>query len=73
MLLRPRMKALEEKGYIKKIGQRETKAGFKAVLYETTSKAYFALLISSLDLDDLIRELDEVSTLTILGEIVTRK
>jgi DNA-binding PadR family transcriptional regulator len=67
-----RVKALEKEGYVRKIGTKNTKAGFKASLYEATSKALFALLINSLDLDDLILELDEISTITILSTIVTR-
>ncbi len=67
-----RVKALEETNYVRKAGLRNTKAGFKANLYEATARACFALLLSSLDLDDLIQELDEISTLTILGVIVAR-
>jgi hypothetical protein len=67
-----RVRALEYKGYLRKIGERETKAGGKALLYETTSRAHFALLVSSLCLDVLIDELDEITTLTIVSLIVSR-
>ena len=67
-----RVRALEETGYIRKIGVKETKAGFKANLYEATVRAYFAILVSSLDLDDLIGELDEIAMLTIVSTIVAR-
>jgi hypothetical protein len=67
-----RVRALEETSYVRKIGLRETKAGFKANLYEVTARAYFAILVSSLDLDALIKELDEISMLTILSAIVAR-
>jgi DNA-binding Lrp family transcriptional regulator len=67
-----RVKALEKDGYLRKIGLKNTRAGFKAALYEVTSRALFVLLISPIDLDDLILELDEISTLTILSTIVMR-
>lgn len=67
-----RVRDLESKGYLRKIGEKETKAGGKAALYEATSKAYLALLMNSLLLDDLMDELDEIATLTIVGLIATR-
>ncbi len=67
-----RVRALEETRYVRKAGVRNTKAGFKANLYEATARAYFALLLSSLDLDELIQELDEISTLTILSVVAAR-
>ena len=67
-----RVRALEETGYIRKIGVKETKAGFKANLYEATARAYFVIIVSSLDLDDLIGELDEIAMLTIVSTIVAR-
>jgi len=68
-----RVKALEEKGYLRKIGSKETKAGFKAALYEATSRTYLALLISTIDLDKLILELDEMTTFTIMSSIAARQ
>lgn len=68
-----RVRVLEQDGYLRKNGIKETKAGFNAVLYEATSRAYFALILSSLNLDDLILELGENATMTILSEIATRK
>jgi hypothetical protein len=68
-----RVKALEETGYVRNNGLRTTKAGFKANLYESTARAYFAFVVSSLDIDDLIHELDEISMLTLLGVIVARQ
>lgn len=67
-----RVKDLEIKGYIKSIGEKQTKAGGKAVLYEATAKAIFALLVGSLSLDDLIAELDELSLLTIVSIVAAR-
>jgi hypothetical protein len=67
-----RVRALENKGFVRKIGERETKAGGKAILYEATARAFFALLLNSLCLDKLIEELDEITTLTIGSLIAAR-
>ncbi len=67
-----RVRSLETAGYLRKTGERETKVGGKTSVYETTAKALFALLLNSLCLDDLINELDEISTLTIISLAVSR-
>ena len=67
-----RLRALEKQGYIRKMGVRVIKVGFKAALYEATARAYFALLISSLNFDALIHELNEIAMLTIISEIMVR-
>ena len=68
-----RVKALETGGYLRKIGEKETKAGSKANLYEATSKSIVALLIDSRCLDDLIEELDELTAFTIASLIAARQ
>ncbi len=67
-----RVRILEEKGYLGEASKKQTKTGGVAILYEATSKAIFALLLDSLDMDVLIQELDEIGTLTILATIVSR-
>ena len=64
-----RVRALQESGYVKKTGVKKTKAGFKASVYELTAKAYLAMLLDSINLEDLLVHVDEVTTLTILGAI----
>ena len=66
-----RVRALESKGYLRRVGERENKAGGTSILYEATAKASFVLLMDSLCLDQLINELDEVATLTITSVIAT--
>lgn len=68
-----RIKALEETGYIKKAGTRETKAGFEAVIYELTARAYLALLLIEITLDDLLTKVDENTALAILAIIAQVK
>jgi hypothetical protein len=59
-----RIKALTNTSYLRKAGEKETKAGAKATLFEITAKALFALVLDSLSLDDLINDLDEITATT---------
>jgi hypothetical protein len=67
-----RVRSLETGGYLRKIGEKETKAGSRANLYEATPKAIVSLQIDSLYLDDLIEELDELTAITIASLIAAR-
>ena len=42
-----RIRKLREQGYLKKVGETRTKAGFEASLYGLTAKAYLALLLKN--------------------------
>ena len=64
-----RVRSLEESGYIKKMGVKKTKAGFEAIIYELTARAYLAILLNSINLDELVTRADEATALTILGTI----
>ena len=63
-----RVRALEEKGYLEKIGTRRTKAGFEASLYRLTPRAYLAIALDQIDLDSFL-EADEATVLTALGAL----
>ena len=65
-----RVRALEKSGYIKKIGAKKTKAGFEATIYELTVTAYLAILLNSINLDELVTRVDEVTASAILGDIL---
>jgi len=65
-----RVRALEESGYINKTGKKKTKAGFKASIYELTARAYLAILLNSINLDELIMRVDEASASAILSDIM---
>lgn len=65
-----RVRALEESGYIKKIGIKKTRAGFKASIYELTARAYLAMLLTFINLDDLLMTVDEVTALEILAAMI---
>jgi DNA-binding PadR family transcriptional regulator len=64
-----RVKSLEKSGYIKKIGVKRTKAGFKASIYELNSRAYLAILLDSIKLEDLLTRVDEATASAILATI----
>jgi len=51
-----RVRALEEHGYVEKSGERETKTGFVAKLYQLTARVYLAALLNRTDLDDFIEK-----------------
>jgi len=64
-----RVRSLEESRYIMKTGTKQTKAGFKASTYELSVIAYLALLLSSINIDNLLMYVDEATALTLLGAI----
>jgi len=51
-----RVRALEEHGYIEKIGERKTKTGFVAKLYQLTARAYLAMLLDRTNLHDFLEK-----------------
>jgi len=60
-----RVRVLEKSGYIKK-----TKAGFKASIYELTTKAYLAILLNSINLNKLVTRTDEATASAILAAVM---
>jgi len=65
-----RVKALEQSGYIEKIGTKKTKAGFETVMYEVTARAYLAILWESISLESVITRLDEATAREIIAAIM---
>lgn len=64
-----RVKALEEKQYLKKAGIRKAKAGFKSNLYELMARAYLAMLLNSLDLEEIVSQTNEATVLGVLAAL----
>lgn len=64
-----RVRALEEIGYIEKSGERKTKIGFVAILYQLTGRAYLATLLNKINLDDFIGKAHESSIWSALGAL----
>jgi len=65
-----RVRNLEEEGYLKKAGVRETKAGFEAETYEITFRANLAILLDYVNLDDLCMKVDETMAQTLLAAML---
>ena len=64
-----RIKALEEKGYLKSVGSRDTKQGGKATLYTLSAKMKLATKLYSENIDDLFDRLTEESASAIFDII----
>jgi len=64
-----RVRALEEQGSVEKIGERKTKTGFKAALYQLTVRAYLAILLDKINLDDFIEKAPEARIVSALGAL----
>jgi hypothetical protein len=62
-----RVRILEESGYLEKVGTTKTQAGFQAALYQITARAYLALLLNQINLDDFIATADEATVIAALG------
>ena len=65
-----RVRFLEGSGCINKIGVKKTRAGFEASIYELTATAYLAMLLSALNLDELLVRAGEATAQTILATIL---
>ena len=68
-----RIRKLREQGYLKKVGETLTKAGFQASLYELTAKAYLALLLKNLNFETLLERINEKITLVLIAELMRMK
>jgi len=68
-----RIKALEEKGYVGKVGHRRTKTGFTTYLYCLSSRAYLAMLLNILDLNKFLENVPEEDILTALSIFASNK
>ena len=66
-----RVRLLKESGYINKIGVKKTKAGSEASIYELTARAYLAMLLNFINLDDLLMKVDEATASEILAAIMS--
>jgi hypothetical protein len=54
-----RVRALQKLGYVKEVNIKSTKAGFEANEYEVTTRAYLALLLDSINLEEVLNRTDE--------------
>ncbi len=61
-----RVRALQRLEYVKEVNIKSTKAGFEATEYELTTRTYLALLLDSVDIEDLLNRMDEGAACEIL-------
>jgi len=65
-----RVRILEEYSYIEKVRTRKTQAGFRAALYQLTARAYLAILLNKINLDNFIQKAGEESVLAMLAALI---
>ena len=66
-----RVRVLERLGYVKKAGTKKTLPGSIGILYQISSKAYLALMLDQVSLNDIIEKTDETAALELLARIVS--
>jgi hypothetical protein len=62
------VRALEQSGYLEKVGIRDTQAGGQATIYQLTTKAQVAIFLSQISPDTFIKKADEE---TLIAELAT--
>jgi len=65
-----RVRTLEESGYLEKAGIRSTQAGGQAALYQLTTRAHVALLLSQISPDTFTKEADEDTLIAELAALI---
>jgi len=66
-----RVRALQKLGYVKEVDIKSTKAGFEATEYELTTRTYLALMLDSINFEDILNRMDEDLASEILAAIAT--
>jgi len=65
-----RVRMLEEYGYIEKAGTKKTQAGFQAAVYQLTARAYLAILLNKVNMDNYFQKASEESALRMLTTLI---
>jgi DNA-binding PadR family transcriptional regulator len=68
-----RARALERQGYIQKSGERRTRTGFAAPLFQLTIRAYLATLLDKIDLDNFIEKAPDANILSVIEAIISAR
>jgi len=66
-----RIRTLGELGYLEKVGIRKTQAGFQATLFQLTLRAYLALLLNQINLDNLTEAAGEGTIIAMLSALMS--
>jgi len=65
-----RVRALENLGYLEKTGTRKTQAGFQATLYQLATRAYLAILLNKINLDEFTQTAGEDAVIAALAALM---
>ena len=66
-----RVKTLEKSGYLEKAGARKTQAGFQAALYQLTARAYLAILLNKINIDNFTQTASEESIIATIVALIS--
>lgn len=64
-----RIKTLAVLGFVNEAAAKITKAGFTAFIYDIYTKAYLALLLNSIVMDDLLLQMGDSTASAVLGAL----
>jgi len=67
-----RVRELKKSSYLQKVGARKTKAGFQTILYQMTARAYLAIILNELDLDNFIQTASEERALVTIAALANQ-
>jgi len=69
-----RIRALEESAYLEKAGTRKikTQPGSQTILYQLTPRAYLAILLNQINLDNFARTANKDAIITMLAALTSR-
>jgi hypothetical protein len=67
-----RVRELRKSGYLQKVGARKTKAGFQTILYQMTARAYLAILLNNLNLDNFIQTASEETAIVTIAALINQ-
>ena len=68
-----RVRALESSGYLERTGTRETQAGFKATLYQLSTRGYLALMLNQINIETILQKADKTTILNLLAALTSAK
>jgi len=68
-----RVRALKESGYLEKAGVRKTQAGFKAKLYQLSTRGCLALMLNQINIETILEKADKTTMLSLLAALSSIK
>jgi hypothetical protein len=68
-----RVRVLESSGYLERAGTRETQAGFKATLYQPSTRGYLALMLNQINIETILQKADKTTILNLLAALTSAR